>query len=37
MGCDLDQYYRYHHYKGHNTDDYKVLKWDIDDLIHKGI
>lgn len=36
MVNDLNQYYRYHRCKGHSTDDCKILKRDIENLIQKG-
>lgn len=37
MGSDLDQYCLYHRCKGHNTDEFKILKRDIEDLIQKRV
>lgn len=36
MGNDLNKYCRYDRCKGHNTDDCKILKNDIENLIEKG-
>lgn len=37
MGTDMNQYHRYHRCKGHSTNDCKIIKRDIKNLIQKGL